>query len=346
MGHGSSHHHNYAYDGSPDQPESNTYRSSIRRHGTNARSTLPPTGHVERPPVIANRRLRERTVNNGRNGTSQVVRVPQRNLIRDRQQSSAHPGNHPSGVTRPWKFDAILARTPPLDQETLEKFAWNPDDRSLNVFVKDDDRLTFHRHPVAQSTDCIRGKVGFSKGFHVWKITWPVRQRGTNAVIGVATKTAPMHLAGYHSLIGQNSESYGWDINRNRCGFDARHESLWKYPTAIPDDGRPFVAPDDIYCILDMDEGFMAFASRDQYYGVAFRGLKGKKLYPVVSCVWGHCEVTMKYLGGCDPEPRQLMEACRNTILGRLENGKDPADVVRLLPLPKSLKNFLLYKPN
>ena len=41
----------------------------------------------------------------------------------------------------------------------MEQNAWNPDDRSLNVYVKQDDRLTFHRHPVAQSTDCIRGKV-------------------------------------------------------------------------------------------------------------------------------------------------------------------------------------------
>jgi SPRY domain-containing SOCS box protein 1/4 len=41
----------------------------------------------------------------------------------------------------------------------MEHHAWNPDDRSLNIYVKDEDRLTFHRHPVAQSTDLIRGKV-------------------------------------------------------------------------------------------------------------------------------------------------------------------------------------------
>lgn len=46
-----------------------------------------------------------------------------------------------------------------------------------------------------------------------------------------------------------------------------------------------------------MDEGYMAFASTE-YLGIAFRGLKGKTLYPVVSAVWGHCEVTMRYLGG------------------------------------------------
>ena len=38
------------------------------------------------------------------------------------------------------------------------RHAWNPDDRSLNIFVKDNDPLSFHRHPVAQSTDSIRGR--------------------------------------------------------------------------------------------------------------------------------------------------------------------------------------------
>ena len=52
--------------------------------------------------------------------------------------------------------------------------------------------------------------------------------------------------------------------------------------------------------VLDMDEGTLAFVVDGQYLGVAFRGLKGKKLYPIVSAVWGHCEITMKYIGGLD----------------------------------------------
>lgn len=43
-----------------------------------------------------------------------------------------------------------------------------------------------------------------------------------------------------------------------------------------------------------------AFVADGQYLGVAFTGLKGKKVYPIVSAVWGHCEITMKYLGGLD----------------------------------------------
>lgn len=50
-----------------------------------------------------------------------------------------------------------------------------------------------------------------------------------------------------------------------------------------------------------MDEGTLQLRVVDgQYLGVAFRGLKGKKLYPVVSAVWGHCEVTMRYINGLD----------------------------------------------
>ena len=46
-----------------------------------------------------------------------------------------------------------------------------------------------------------------------------------------------------------------------------------------------------------MDEGTLSFVVENQFLGVAHRGLKGKKVYPIVSAVWGHCEITMKYLG-------------------------------------------------
>jgi hypothetical protein len=69
------------------------------------------------------------------------------------------------------------------------------------------DKLTFHRHPVAQSTDCIRGKVGYTRGLHVWEIVWSTRQRGTHAVVGVATAESPLHCVGYQSLVGSNGES-------------------------------------------------------------------------------------------------------------------------------------------
>ena len=53
-----------------------------------------------------------------------------------------------------------------------------------------------------------------------------------------------------------------------------------------------FRVPTDFYCILDMDEGYLAFCLKNMFLGVAFRGLKGKTLYPIIGAVWGHCEVS------------------------------------------------------
>jgi len=62
------------------------------------------------------------------------------------------------------------------------------------------------------------------------------------------------------------------------------------------------VVPDKFLVVLDMDEGSLGFAVEGQYLGPAFRGLRGKKLHLMVSAVWGHCEITMKYIGGMDRE--------------------------------------------
>lgn len=53
------------------------------------------------------------------------------------------------------------------------------------------DHLTLHRRPISQSTDSIRGKIGYRGGIHMWEIKWVSNQRGTHACVGVATKKAP-----------------------------------------------------------------------------------------------------------------------------------------------------------
>lgn len=199
---------------------------------------------------------------------------------------------------RPARLD-ILLDMPPAARDTQIKHSWNAEDRSLNIFVKEEDKLTFHRHPVAQSTDCIRGKVGFTKGLHVWEVQWSTRQRGTHAVVGVATAEAPLHSVGYQSLVGSNDQSWGWDLGRNKLYHDAKNCNGITYPAILKSD-EAFLVPDKFLVALDMDEGTLSYIVDGQYLGVAFRGLKGKKLYPIISAVWGHCEITMRYIGGLD----------------------------------------------
>ncbi|XP_044738787.1 protein gustavus isoform X1 [Chrysoperla carnea] len=242
---------------------------------------------------------------------------------------------------RPARLD-ILLDMPPALRDTQLKHSWNAEDRSLNIFVKDDDKLTFHRHPVAQSTDCIRGKVGYTKGLHVWEVCWSTRQRGTHAVVGVATTDAPLHSVGYQSLVGASDQSWGWDLGRNKLYHDSKNNVGVTYPTLLKPD-ETFIVPDKFLVVLDMDEGTLSFVVDGQYLGVAFRGLKGRKLYPIVSAVWGHCEITMKYIGGLDPEPLPLMDLCRRVIRQRI--GKQHLeDRITNLALPHAMKTYLLYR--
>ncbi|XP_027964419.1 uncharacterized protein LOC114213401 isoform X2 [Eumetopias jubatus] len=241
---------------------------------------------------------------------------------------------------KPTRLDLLLDM-PPVSYDVQLLHSWNNNDRSLNVFVKEDDKLIFHRHPVAQSTDAIRGKVGYTRGLHVWQITWAMRQRGTHAVVGVATADAPLHSVGYTTLVGNNHESWGWDLGRNRLYHDGKNQPSKTYPAFLEPD-ETFIVPDSFLVALDMDDGTLSFIVDGQYMGVAFRGLKGKKLYPVVSAVWGHCEIRMRYLNGLDPEPLPLMDLCRRSV--RLALGKERLGDIHTLPLPASLKAYLLYQ--
>lgn len=103
-----------------------------------------------------------------------------------------------------------------------------------------------------------------------------------------------------------------------------------------------FTVPEKFMMCLDMDEGTLSYLADGQFLGVAFRGLKGKKVYPIVSAVWGHCEITMKYINGLDPNPLPLSDICRRTIRRRI--GKERLNEVNKLNLPTVIKNFILYK--
>ena len=211
-----------------------------------------------------------------------------------------------TGEDTPPRLKTLLDM-PTCGQDIQLEHAWNGEDRSYNIFVEDDDPLTFCRHPVAQSTDGIRGKVGYRSGLHVFEVTWLAAQRGTNAVVGVATGDAPLHCRRYRNLVGSNEHSWGWDLVRNKAHHGSESRRGRPYPEANQHGGKPFVAPDRFLAVLDTDEGVLGFAADGRYLGPASRGLRGKRLYLAASATWGHCEVTMKYIGRTDQDQTQLI---------------------------------------
>ena len=104
---------------------------------------------------------------------------------------------------------------------------WNGRDCSHNIFLLGNN-LTLHRNPVAQSTDAIRGKCGYLRGQHYWTVTWHKPAFGSNAVIGVATKSEVLRKPGYCGLLGSTHESWGWDISKGIIRYGG--DEVDKYP--------------------------------------------------------------------------------------------------------------------
>ncbi|XP_024589115.1 SPRY domain-containing SOCS box protein 2 isoform X4 [Neophocaena asiaeorientalis asiaeorientalis] len=122
-----------------------------------------------------------------------------------------------------------LLSAPPPDLGAQRRHGWNPKDCSENIEVTEGG-LCFERRPVAQSTDGARGKRGYSRGLHAWEISWPREQRGTHAVVGVATALAPLQADHYAALLGSNSESWGWDLGRGKLYHQSKGPEAPRYP--------------------------------------------------------------------------------------------------------------------
>lgn len=51
-----------------------------------------------------------------------------------------------------------------------------------------------------------------------------------------------------------------------------------------------------------MEQGNLSFATDNEYLGVVFQNLRGKRLYPAVATLYGDCEITMTHLGSLERE--------------------------------------------
>ena len=128
----------------------------------------------------------------------------------------------------------------------------------------------------------------------VWRITWPPELRGTHPMVGVATGDCPLTEASYKRLVGSTSNSWGWCLKSLKIYHDSdKYREGVTYPIRDIDIDDVY----SFYMVLDMDRGSLAFQIDDDFLGEAFSGLCGKKLFPMVSAVYGHCEVTLTYVG-------------------------------------------------
>ena len=163
------------------------------------------------------------------------ARLAGRHLVRDPvEDEDVPPPPATLGQSRglPQRL-AMLMDSAPVSPAVAREHGWNVSDKSFNIVLKDTNCLVMRRLPIAQSTDCVRTKVSYSSGLHQWEVTWPARQRGTHAVVGVGTSEAPLHAVGYQSLLGNSAHSWGWDLGRLKTFHDNQATTTSLYPATI-----------------------------------------------------------------------------------------------------------------
>ncbi|KAI0239069.1 SPRY domain-containing SOCS box protein 2 [Lamellibrachia satsuma] len=196
-------------------------------------------------------------------------------------------------------------RQHPAGKANQADHAWDPNGCSPNIRLTGDDCIAkkLESRVSSVTTDMVRGKRGYTRGTHIWEITWKKEHRGSHAVIGVASYSAPLQGLGQTALLGSNDESIGWDIVSNVSLFNDC--VINEYPGNVQ---LGFQAPDVIRVILHMDEGSLRFKSGidGTDYGHCLSGLRafsrnGQKLYPAISMTKQGAEIGIKYLGSAEP---------------------------------------------
>lgn len=117
-----------------------------------------------------------------------------------------------------------------------------------------------------------------------------------------------LHCSGYCSLVGSSTNSWGWNISKKvliHANVEQGHYPVLNqlpYHNQNNDNGSSSLSQElarlKKFCvILDMDRGTLSYEVNGINLGVAFHGLQGKLLYPMISTIIGDCKVTIDYLG-------------------------------------------------
>lgn len=160
------------------------------------------------------------------------------------------------------------------------------------------------RSPVERSSDGVRAEKGVKSGLHVWEVVWSPDHRGSHAVVGISRQNCPVQASGYKVLVGEDSQSWGWELKTNQLWHEG--QSLGLYPGKRTDTKgakTPLPIPERVLLVLDADAGTLGFVVDSSFLGVAFKDLpRGVELFPAVSCVRGGATIRLRYLNGATRE--------------------------------------------
>lgn len=205
-------------------------------------------------------------------------------------------------------------------------WVWDNDAKSFASYLKQDLREVVFHVDYSCGTAAVRGTIPMVEDQYYWEVKMTTPVYGTDMMVGVGT--ADLDLNKYRhkfcSLIGRDSDGWGLSYTGMVQHKGQKHSFSSKF-------GQGTI----IGLHLDMWRGTLAFYKNRKPLGIAYRGLQGKTLFPVVSSTAARSG--MKVIK-CRSFKTSLQFMCcqilRQVIPGHL-------DVLKVIDMPPGLREFL-----
>lgn len=212
------------------------------------------------------------------------------------------------------------------EEDTEFDWMWDNDYKSWATQLQDDSReVRFHKH-YSSGTAAIRGSRLITCGQHYWEIKMISPVYGTDMMIGVGTAEVDLQKSGtiFCSLLGSDNESWGLSYTGvfHHNGKSQRFSQCFGQGSIIG-------------VHLDMWNGTLSYYKNRRPLGIACGGLKGKKLYPMVSSTAARS--AMKVVCSRSFESSLQYFCC----LALRKMVPSEASVFESIRMPPGLKNFL-----
>ncbi|XP_005112396.1 uncharacterized protein LOC101850528 [Aplysia californica] len=158
------------------------------------------------------------------------------------------------------------------EDEKYFDWTWDPEHRGEATSLQEKGRQVIFHKDYSLGTAAIRGQLPMDKDQYFWEVKMTTPVYGTDMMVGVGT--ANVDLRKYHnvfySMLGTDMDSWG-------ISYDGRVQHGGKKREYCSRFGQGAI----IGVHLDMWHGTLAFFKNRQSLGIAFRGLRGRTLFPM-----------------------------------------------------------------
>ncbi|CAG9857061.1 unnamed protein product [Phyllotreta striolata] len=183
---------------------------------------------------------------------------------------------------------------------------WSTGHSSSDIRATNDSRDILFHPCYSSGTAVVRGDELFRPNVHYfWEVMMTSKLYGTDVMVGVGTPNVDLHRCKlkFCSLLGLDSESWGYSYHGN-----VQHKGLTHLY------GDKFGIGSIVGVHLDMCRGTLEYYLNRKPLGIAFTGLKGYDLYPMICSTAAQSSVRLVCSFSEEPSLQML---CLQLINGR-----------------------------